>query len=65
MSWWRITTAPIPYNSQAAGNGLEKGLHPVRIEFFEATGEADLEVTLTRDGSSAKQEPKYFFDDEK
>jgi hypothetical protein len=41
---------------------LAKGLHPVRIEFFEATGEADLQVVLIRDGSSVKQETRYFFD---
>lgn len=40
---------------------LKAGLHPVRIEFYEATGEADLQVTLTRDGTSATQEPKYYF----
>lgn len=44
---------------------VEKGLHPVRIEFFEATGEAELEVTMSRDNSSATQEPKDFFDGEK
>jgi S1-C subfamily serine protease len=44
---------------------LEKGLHAVRIEFFEATGEAELSVTLSRDGSSTTQEPKYYIDAEK
>jgi S1-C subfamily serine protease len=44
---------------------LAKGLHAIRIEFFEATGETDLQVTLARDGLSAAHEPKYFFDAEK
>jgi len=56
---------PHPMQFTSGRRRLEKGLHPVRIEFFEATGEAELEVTLSRDGSSATHEPKYFFDGEK
>ncbi|MGE5195566.1 MAG: hypothetical protein ACM3U2_23995 [Deltaproteobacteria bacterium] len=44
---------------------LDKGLHPVRIEFFEATGGADLQLVLARDGSPPIQELKYFFDGER
>lgn len=43
----------------------QKGLHPVRIEFFEATGDADLQIALSRDGSRERLEPKYFIDGEK
>ncbi|HVX11303.1 MAG TPA: trypsin-like peptidase domain-containing protein [Pirellulales bacterium] len=43
----------------------KKGLHSVRIEFFEATGEADLQVALVRDGSSERLQPAYFTDGEK
>jgi PA14 domain len=53
---------PHPMQSASGRRRLEKGLHAVRIEFFEATGEAELEVTLSRDGSSATQAPKCFFD---
>jgi S1-C subfamily serine protease len=53
---------PHPMQSAGGKRRLEKGLHPVRIEFFEATGDAELEVTLCRDNSSATQEAKYFFD---
>jgi hypothetical protein len=41
---------------------LGKGLHPVRIEFFEATGDAELQVVLIADGSSAREAPRFFFD---
>ncbi len=53
---------PHPMQFTSGRRRLEKGLHAVRIEFFEATGESDLELTLTRDGSSVSQAPKYFFD---
>jgi S1-C subfamily serine protease len=55
---------PHALESTSGRRRLEKGLHPVRIEFFEATGEAELEVSLSRDGSSINQEPKWFFDPE-
>jgi S1-C subfamily serine protease len=41
---------------------LGKGLHPVRIEFFEATGDAELQVSLAADGSPAREEPRFFID---
>lgn len=41
---------------------LGKGLHPIRIEFFEATGEADLQVTLGADRSNVPQAPAFFVD---
>jgi len=53
---------PHPMQFTSGRRRLEKGLHAVRIEFFEATGEADLDVTLTRDGSFATEATKYFFD---
>ena len=53
---------PHPMQFASGRRRLAKGLHPIRIEFFEATGEAELQVTLTRDGSSTAQEPKFFFD---
>ena len=56
---------PHPMQFSSGRRRLEKGLHAIRIEFFEATGEAELHVTLARDGSSVTQEPKYFFDEEK
>ncbi len=56
---------PHPLQWSSGRRRLEKGLHPVRIEFFEATGDADLQVVLTRDGSSERLEPKYFRDAEK
>ena len=43
----------------------QKGLHPVRIEFFEATGEEELQLVLCRDGSDERLEPKFFVDAEK
>lgn len=47
----------------ASGRGrFAAGLHPVRIEFFEATGEEDLRVVLSRDGSSERQEPNFFIE---
>lgn len=47
----------------ASGRGrFAAGLHPVRIEFFEATGGEDLQVVLNRDGSNERQEPKFFID---
>jgi S1-C subfamily serine protease len=47
----------------ASGRGRwQQGLHPVRIEFFEATGDADLQVALSRDGSTERIDPKYFID---
>ncbi|HEX7378606.1 MAG TPA: trypsin-like peptidase domain-containing protein [Pirellulales bacterium] len=50
----------------AIGRGrFAAGLHPVRIEFFEATGGEDLQIVLNRDGSNERQEPKFFIDDEK
>jgi S1-C subfamily serine protease len=42
----------------------QKGLHPVRIEFFEATGDADLQIVISRDGSDNRQQPKFFVDSE-
>ncbi len=56
---------PHPMQFTSGRQRLDKGLHPVRIEFFEATGDADLQLVLARDGSSVNQEPKYFFDDAK
>jgi hypothetical protein len=56
---------PHPMQWSSGRRRLEKGLHPIRIEFFEATGDADLQVVLTRDGSSERLEPKYFIDAEK
>jgi hypothetical protein len=51
---------PIQFSS--GRTRLQKDLHAVRIEFFEATGEADLQLTLSRDGSSKGQDPKCYFD---
>jgi S1-C subfamily serine protease len=42
----------------------QKGLHPVRIEFFEATGGEELQFVLSRDGSDERLEPKFFIDAE-
>jgi S1-C subfamily serine protease len=53
---------PHPMQWTSGRRRLAKGLHPIRIEFFEATGDADLQVVLTRDGSSERLEPKYFVD---
>ncbi|MDR3636095.1 MAG: trypsin-like peptidase domain-containing protein [Isosphaeraceae bacterium] len=44
---------------------LGKGLHPIRVEFFEVTGEADLQVTLGQDGSNITQIPSFFVDKSK
>ena len=54
---------PHPMQFSSGRRRLQKGLHAIRIEFFEATGEAELQLTLSRDGSAATQEPKYFFDE--
>ncbi len=56
---------PHPMQFTSGRRRLAKGLHPIRIEFFEATGEAELKLALTRDGESAMQEPKFYFDGEK
>jgi S1-C subfamily serine protease len=56
---------PHPMQFTSGRDRLAKGLHPLRIEFFEATGEEDLQLLLTRDGSSKNVEPKYFFDPER
>jgi S1-C subfamily serine protease len=56
---------PHPVQFTSVRGRFEKGLHPVRIEFFEATGDADLQVTLVRDGGAVTQEPRYYFDAEK
>ena len=56
---------PHPMQFTSGRRRLEKGLHAVRIEFFEATGEAELKLALSRDGESAMQEPKFYFDGEK
>jgi S1-C subfamily serine protease len=53
---------PHPMQWASGRRRLAKGLHPIRIEFFEATGDADLQVVLTRDDSSERLEPKYFVD---
>jgi S1-C subfamily serine protease len=53
---------PHPLQFSSGRRRLVKGLHAVRIEYFEATGSAELQVTLSRDGSSARQEPKCFLD---
>jgi S1-C subfamily serine protease len=53
---------PHPMQFTSGRGRLEKGLHPVRIEFFEATGDADLQVILVRDGTAVNLEPKYFHD---
>jgi serine protease Do len=55
---------PHPLQAVSGRRLLGKGLHPARIEFFQATGEAELQVRIARDGSSAMQEPKFFFDSE-
>jgi S1-C subfamily serine protease len=51
---------PHPLQFSGARLRLEKGVHPVRIEYFEATGNAELELSLCRDGSSHRQEPRCF-----
>jgi hypothetical protein len=56
---------PHPMQFTSGRQRLDKGLHPVRIEFFEATGDADVQLVLARDGSPPAQEPKYFSDGEK
>jgi hypothetical protein len=35
------------------------------LEFFEATGDADLQLVLIRDGAATPQQLNYFFDPEK
>jgi S1-C subfamily serine protease len=56
---------PHPVQLRSGRRRLEKGLHAVRIEFFEATGDDVLLVTVARDGSYVQQEPKFFCDKEK
>ncbi len=56
---------PHPVQFTSGRGRYEKGLHRVRIEFFEATGEADLQVILVRDGTAVNQEPKYYHESEK
>ena len=55
---------PHPLQFTSGRRRFEKGLHPLRIEFFEATGDADLQIHLVRDGAPLNQEPRYFFDAE-
>jgi S1-C subfamily serine protease len=56
---------PHPLQFTSSRRRFEKGLHPLRVEFFEATGDADLQVVLIRDGAATPQQLKYFFDPEK
>ncbi len=56
---------PHPLQFTSGRGRYKNGLHPVRIEYFEATGGEDLQVILSRDGTHVNQEPKYFFDAEK
>lgn len=51
---------PHPLQWASGRDRWQKGLHPVRIEFFEATGDAELQVVLLRDGSDARLQPKFF-----
>lgn len=56
---------PHPLQFTSGRGRFDKGLHPVRIEYFEATGDSDLQVILVRDGVAGNLEPKYYFDAEK
>jgi S1-C subfamily serine protease len=40
----------------------QKGLHTLRIEFFEGIGDAELRLVLSQDGSAELLEPKLFVD---
>ena len=51
---------PHPMQWASGRDRWQKGLHPVKIEFFEATGDADLQVVLLRDGSDGRLQPKFF-----
>ncbi len=53
---------PHPLQWSSGRVRLEKGLHPVRIEYFEATGEADLQVLLSRDGLFVGEAPTFYVD---
>lgn len=53
---------PHPLQWSSGRLRLGKGLHPIRIEFFEATGDAELQVTLAQDGSAVAQAPAFFVD---
>lgn len=53
---------PHPMQWTSGCGRWQKGLHPVKIEFFEATGDAELQVVLSRDGSDKRLEPKFFHD---
>lgn len=56
---------PHPMQWGSGRDRWQQGLHPVRIEFFEATGDADLQVVLNKDGSEQRLEPKFFVDSKK
>jgi S1-C subfamily serine protease len=53
---------PHPMQWSSGRLRLGKGLHPIRIEYFEATGDADIQVTLAQDGSALTQAPEFFVD---
>jgi S1-C subfamily serine protease len=53
---------PHPMQWSSGRLRLGKGLHAIRIEFFEATQGADLQVTLGADGTAVTQAPAFFFD---
>ena len=53
---------PHPLQWASGRDRWQKGLHPMRIEFFEATGDADLQMVISRDGSDNRQQPKFFVD---
>ncbi|HET6883582.1 MAG TPA: trypsin-like peptidase domain-containing protein [Pirellulales bacterium] len=55
---------PHPMQWSIGRERWQKGLHPVRIEFFEATGDEELQFALSRDGSDERLEPKFFHDTE-
>ena len=56
---------PHPMQWASGRDRWQRGLHAVRIEFFEATGDADLQVVLNKDGSEQRLEPKFFVDSKK
>jgi S1-C subfamily serine protease len=54
-----------PTQWAAARDRWGKGLHALRIEFFEGIGDAELQLALSRDGSAELVEPKLFSDPDK
>ncbi|HWB11388.1 MAG TPA: trypsin-like peptidase domain-containing protein [Pirellulales bacterium] len=51
-----------PTQWTAARDRWQKGLHALRVEFFEGIGDAELQLALSRDGSAELIEPTLFAD---